>query len=179
MSRIGKMPIELPDGVEIKVAKNNLVTVKGPMGELSEKISEKMKIAIEGNVLTVDRPNDTKINRSLHGLSRTLINNMVVGVTKGYEKKLKIIGVGYRVAKKGNALDFNLGFSHPLEMPDPEGITTEVPNQTEIVVKGISKQLVGNYAAIIRGLRPPEPYKGKGIRYENEQVRRKEGKAGK
>jgi len=179
MSRIGKMPIELPDGVEIKVAKNNLVTVKGPMGELSEKISEKMKVAIEGNVLTVDRPNDTKINRSLHGLSRTLINNMVVGVTKGYEKKLKIIGVGYRVAKKGNALDFNLGFSHPLEMPDPEGITTEVPNQTEIVVKGISKQLVGNYAAIIRGLRPPEPYKGKGIRYENEQVRRKEGKAGK
>jgi len=179
MSRIGKMPIELPDGVEIKVAKNNLVTVKGPMGELSEKISEKMKIATEGNVLTVERPNDTKINRSLHGLSRTLINNMVVGVTKGYEKKLKIIGVGYRVAKKGNALDFNLGFSHPLEMPDPEGITTEVPNQTEIVVKGISKQLVGNYAAIIRGLRPPEPYKGKGIRYENEQVRRKEGKAGK
>ncbi len=179
MSRIGKMPIELPDGVDIKVAKNNLVTVKGPMGELSEKISEKMKVAIDGNVLTVDRPNDAKINRSLHGLSRTLINNMVVGVTKGYEKKLKIIGVGYRVAKKGNALDFNLGFSHPLEMPDPEGITTEVPNQTEIVVKGISKQLVGNYAAIIRGLRPPEPYKGKGIRYENEQVRRKEGKAGK
>ncbi len=179
MSRIGKMPIELPDGVEIKVAKNNLVTVKGPMGELSEKISEKMKIAIDENVLTVDRPNNTKINRSLHGLSRTLINNMVVGVTKGYEKKLKIVGVGYRVAKKGNALDFNLGFSHPLEMPDPEGITTEVPNQTEIVVKGIKKQLVGNYAAIIRGLRPPEPYKGKGIRYENEQVRRKEGKAGK
>jgi len=179
MSRIGKMPIELPDGVEIKVAKNNLVTVKGPMGELTEKISEKMKIAIDENVLTVDRPNNTKINRSLHGLSRTLINNMVVGVTKGYEKKLKIVGVGYRVAKKGNALDFNLGFSHPLEMPDPEGITTEVPNQTEIVVKGIKKQLVGNYAAIIRGLRPPEPYKGKGIRYENEQVRRKEGKAGK
>ena len=179
MSRIGKMPIELPDGVEIKVAKNNVVTVKGPKGELSEKISEKMKIAIDENVLTVDRPNDTKINRSLHGLSRTLISNMVVGVTKGYEKKLKIVGVGYRVAKKGNALDFNLGFSHPLEMPDPEGITTEVPNQTEIVVKGIKKQLVGNYAAIIRGLRPPEPYKGKGIRYENEQVRRKEGKAGK
>ncbi len=179
MSRIGKMPIELPDGVEIKVAKNNVVTVKGPKGELSEKISEKMKIAIDENVLTVDRPNDTKINRSLHGLSRTLISNMVVGVTKGYEKKLKIVGVGYRVAKKGKALDFNLGLSHPLEMPDPEGITTEVPSQTEIVVKGINKQLVGNYAAIIRGLRPPEPYKGKGIRYVDEQVRRKEGKAGK
>jgi len=179
MSRIGKMPIEVPSGVEINVGKNNLVTVKGPLGELKEKISEKMKIELEGNQLTVARPSDTKINRSLHGLSRTLINNMVVGVTKGYEKKLKIIGVGYRVAKKGKALDFNLGFSHPLEMPDPDGITTEVPNQTEIVVKGISKQLVGNYAAIIRGLRPPEPYKGKGIRYENEQVRRKEGKAGK
>ncbi len=179
MSRIGKMPIEVPSGVEIKVAKNNLVTVIGPLGELSEKISERMKIAIDGNELTVGRLNDTKINRSLHGLSRTLINNMVIGVTKGYEKKLQIVGVGYRVAKKGNALDFNLGFSHPLEMADPDGITTEVPVQTEIVVKGISKQRVGNYAAIIRGLRPPEPYKGKGIRYENEQVRRKEGKAGK
>lgn len=179
MSRIGKMPIELPAGVEVKVADNNLVTVKGPLGELNEKISEKMTITVEGNILTVERPNDTKMNRSLHGLSRSLINNMVVGVTKGYEKKLKIIGVGYRVAKKGNALDFNLGFSHPIEMPDPEGITTEVPNQTEIVVKGINKQLVGNYAAKIRELRPPEPYKGKGIRYENEQVRRKEGKAGK
>lgn len=179
MSRIGKMPIELPAGVEVKVADNNLVTVKGPLGELNEKISERMTVTVEGDVLTVERPNDTKMNRALHGLSRSLINNMVVGVTKGYEKKLKIIGVGYRVAKKGNALDFNLGFSHPIEMPDPEGITTEVPNQTEIVVKGIDKQLVGNYAAKIRELRPPEPYKGKGIRYENEQVRRKEGKAGK
>jgi len=179
MSRIGKMPIDVPSGVEIKIAKNNLVTVKGPLGELSEKISERMKIAIDGNELTVERPSDTKINRSLHGLSRTLINNMVLGVTKGYEKKLTIVGVGYRVAKKGKALDFNLGFSHPLEMEDPDGITTEVPTQTEIVIKGINKQRVGNYAAIIRGLRPPEPYKGKGIRYENEQVRRKEGKAGK
>lgn len=179
MSRIGKMPIELPEGVQITVSERNLVTVKGPLGELSEKISEKMKISIDGNVLTVDRPNDSKINRSLHGLSRSLINNMVAGVTKGYAKTLKIVGVGYRVAKKGEVLDFNLGFSHPVEMADPEGITTEVPNQTEIVVKGINKQLVGNYAAKIRELRPPEPYKGKGIRYIDEQVRRKEGKAGK
>jgi len=179
MSRIGRAPITIPSGVTVTVNDENVVTVKGPLGELTEKLDKNMKVVIDGDVVTVERPNDNKRNRSLHGLSRTLIDNMVVGVTKGYEKKLKIVGVGYRAAKKGKVLDLTLGFSHPVQMEDPEGITVEVPSNTEIVVKGINKQLVGNYAAKIRQWRKPEPYKGKGIRYENEYVRRKEGKTGK
>lgn len=179
MSRIGKQPIMMPAGVEIKVSEKNLVTVKGPKGELQEQINMALKITIEDNVITVERPTNNKIHRSLHGLSRTLISNMVEGVTKGYEKKLQIVGVGYRVAKQGNKLNLSLGFSHPVEMIDPEGIVTEAPSATEIIVKGISKQLVGNYAAKIRSWREPEPYKGKGIRYADEVVRRKEGKTGK
>ncbi len=179
MSRIGNLPIDLPKGVEIKVDDNNLVTVKGPLGELSEQIDTAMEIKQDNGVLTVSRPNDLKRNKALHGLSRSLIANMVEGVTNGYEKKLEIIGVGYRANKKGKVLDLQLGFSHPVEMTDPEGITTETPSQTEIVVKGISKQLVGNYAAKIRDLRLPEPYKGKGIRYQGEYVARKEGKTAK
>jgi len=179
MSRVGKQPITIPKGVEITVGKDNLVTVKGPKGQLSEKINSDMKININEDNITVERPSDNKNHRALHGLSRALINNMVEGVTKGYEKKLQIVGVGYRAAKQGKKLNLNLGFSHPVELEDPEGITTEVPNQNEIVIKGINKQLVGNYAAKIREIRPPEPYKGKGIRYADEHVRRKEGKAGK
>lgn len=179
MSRIGKLPIEIPQGVQVTVTEGNLVTVKGPLGELSEQISPEMNIAVDGDVMTVTRPSDNKTHRSLHGLSRTLIANMIVGVTKGYEKKLKIVGVGYRAIKKGKSLDLQLGFSHPVTMEDPEGITVECPSQTEIIVKGIDKQAVGNYAAKIRDWRKPEPYKGKGVRYENEYVRRKEGKTGK
>lgn len=179
MSRIGKLPIEIPQGVQVTVTDANLVTVKGPLGELSEQISPEMNIAVEGDVMTVTRPSDNKTHRSLHGLSRTLIANMIVGVTKGYEKKLKIVGVGYRAIKKGKSLDLQLGFSHPVTMEDPEGITVECPSQTDIIVKGIDKQLVGNYAAKIRDWRKPEPYKGKGVRYEDEYVRRKEGKTGK
>jgi large subunit ribosomal protein L6 len=156
-----------------------MVTVKGPLGELNEQIDKGMKISIDGDTLTVERPSDLKRFKALHGLSRALIFNMVEGVTKGYEKKLQIVGVGYRATKKGKVLDLQLGFSHPVEMEDPEGITTECPSNTEIVVKGINKQLVGNYAAKIRDWRKPEPYKGKGIRYVDEYVRRKEGKAGK
>lgn len=179
MSRVGKLPITIPQGVEVKVSDKNLVTVKGPLGELSEQIDKDIKISVDGDTLTVERPSDLKRFRALHGLSRALIFNMVEGVTKGYEKKLSIVGVGYRATKKGKQLDLQLGFSHPVVMEDPEGITTECPSNTEIVVKGISKQLVGNYAAKIRDWRKPEPYKGKGIRYVDEYVRRKEGKAGK
>ncbi|KXG74768.1 50S ribosomal protein L6 [Thermotalea metallivorans] len=179
MSRIGRKPITIPQGVEVHVDSKNLVTVKGPKGQLQEQINKDMKIHIENNELIVERPTNNKIHRSLHGLSRTLINNMVEGVTKGYEKKLQVVGVGYRAAKQGNKLTLNLGFSHPVEMIDPPGITTEVPNPNEIIVKGIDKQLVGNYAAKIREWREPEPYKGKGIRYADEAVRRKEGKTGK
>jgi large subunit ribosomal protein L6 len=173
------MPITIPQGVEVKVTDTNLVTVKGPLGELSEQIDKDIKISIDGETLVVERPSDLKRFRALHGLSRALIFNMVEGVTKGYEKKLTIVGVGYRATKKGKNLDLQLGFSHPVSMEDPEGITTECPSNTEIVVKGIDKQLVGNYAAKIRDWRKPEPYKGKGIRYVDEYVRRKEGKAGK
>jgi len=179
MSRIGRLPIEIPQGVQVNISDDNLVTVKGPLGELSEKISPDMNISVEENTIVVARPNDNKRNRSLHGLSRTLINNMIIGVTKGYEKKLKIVGVGYRAIKNGNSLDLQLGFSHPVNMKDPDGITTECPTQTDIIIKGINKQLVGNYAAKIRDWRKPEPYKGKGIRYADEVVRRKEGKTGK
>ncbi len=179
MSRIGRLPVAIPQGVTITISDDNLVTVKGPLGTLSEKIQKDMQISIEGDVLSVNRPTEQKLHRSLHGLSRSLINNMVVGVTEGYVKKLSIVGVGYKATKQGNKLDMALGYSHPVILEDPAGITTEVPTQTEILVKGIEKALVGNYAAKIRALRPPEPYKGKGIRYANENVRRKEGKTGK
>lgn len=179
MSRIGLKPVNVPAGVEIKIDEKNNVTVKGPKGTLSQAIDSSMKIEINDGELTVSRPTDNKKHRSLHGLSRTLINNMIVGVTEGYQKKMEIVGVGYRAAKQGKKLVLNLGYSHPVEMEDPEGIETEVPTQLEIIVKGINKQLVGNYAAKIRAWREPEPYKGKGIRYSGENVRRKEGKTGK
>lgn len=179
MSRIGKMPVELPEGVTVTVDAKNLVTVKGPLGTLNEQINEDIKIEVVENEIVVTRPSEKKQHRALHGLTRALVNNMVIGVTKGYEKKLQIVGVGYRAAKSGNKLDLQLGFSHPVQMEDPEGITVEVPSNTEIVVKGINKQQVGNYAAKIRAWRKPEPYKGKGVRYVGEYVRRKEGKSGK
>ena len=179
MSRIGRLPVSLPAGVEVNVSDSNLVTVKGPKGELQEQISSLVKIEMENGVLTVTRAGDSKDERSAHGLSRTLINNMVVGVTAGFEKKLQLVGVGYKVEKKGNTLVLNLGYSHPIEMEDPEGITTEAPSATEIIVKGIDKALVGNYAAVLRSKRAPEPYKGKGVKYVDEVIRRKEGKTGK
>lgn len=179
MSRIGLKPVTVPAGVEVKVDEKNIVTVKGPKGQLTQAIDPSMKIEINDGILTVTRPTENKKHRSLHGLSRTLINNMIIGVTEGYEKKMEIVGVGYRAAKQGKKLVLNLGFSHPVEMEDPEGVETEVPTQLEIVVRGINKQLVGNYAAKIRAWREPEPYKGKGIRYAGEHVRRKEGKTGK
>lgn len=179
MSRIGLKPVTVPAGVEVKVDEKNIVTVKGPKGQLTQAINPSMKIEINDGILTVTRPTENKKHKSLHGLSRTLINNMIIGVTEGYEKKMEIVGVGYRAAKQGKKLVLNLGFSHPVEMEDPEGVETEVPTQLEIVVRGINKQLVGNYAAKIRAWREPEPYKGKGIRYAGEHVRRKEGKTGK
>ena len=172
-------PVTVPAGVEVKVDEKNIVTVKGPKGQLTQAIDPSMKIEINDGILTVTRPTENKKHKSLHGLSRTLINNMIIGVTEGYEKKMEIVGVGYRAAKQGKKLVLNLGFSHPVEMEDPEGVETEVPTQLEIVVRGINKQLVGNYAAKIRAWREPEPYKGKGIRYAGEHVRRKEGKTGK
>ena len=179
MSRIGKKPIDLPQGVEIKIDEKNLVTVKGPMGTLSQQISKEIMVEVEDGTINVNRPSDLKKHKSLHGLSRSLVANMVEGVTKGYEKKLEIVGVGYRANKQGNNVVLSLGFSHPVELTAPEGITLEVPSQTEIIVKGIDKQLVGNYAAKIRAYRKPEPYKGKGVRYAGEIIRRKEGKTGK
>jgi len=178
MSRIGRLPVALPAGVEVKDSYTNLVTVKGPKGELQEQISKLIKIEINEGVLSVTRDTDTKDARSAHGLSRTLINNMVTGVTTGFEKKLQMVGVGYKAEKKGNVLVMNLGYSHPIEMVDPEGIQTEVTTPTEIIIRGISKAVVGNYAANVRKWRQPEPYKGKGIRYAGEIVRRKEGKTG-
>ena len=179
MSRIGVKPITVPAGVEVTIAEGNLVTVKGPKGTLTKKFDAAISIKQEENTITVERPSNNKQHRSLHGLTRTLIDNMVIGVTNGFEKKLELVGVGYRAQKQGKKLVMNLGFSHPVEMEDPEGLTVEVPNQTELIVKGIDKQLVGNYAAKIRDWRKPEPYKGKGIRYAGEVVRRKEGKTGK
>ena len=179
MSRIGVKPITVPAGVEVTIAEGNLVTVKGPKGTLTKKFDAAISIKQEENTITVERPTNNKQHRSLHGLTRTLIDNMVIGVTNGFEKKLELVGVGYRAQKQGKKLVMNLGFSHPVEMEDPEGLTVEVPNQTELIVKGIDKQLVGNYAAKIRDWRKPEPYKGKGIRYAGEVVRRKEGKTGK
>lgn len=179
MSRIGLKPINLPSGVEIKISDDNFVEVKGPKGQLSQQISPDMEIKIEDGVLTVARPTENKKHKSLHGLSRTLISNMINGVTEGYSKTLDIVGTGYRAAKQGNKLVLTLGYSHPVEMEDPSGIEVEVPAQTKIIVKGINKQQVGNYAAKIRDWRKPEPYKGKGIKYTDEVVRRKVGKTGK
>ncbi len=179
MSRIGRLPVSLPADVEVKISDSNLVTVKGPKGELQEQIGKLIKVQINDGVLTVTRDSDDKDSRSAHGLSRTLINNMVVGVTSGFEKKLQLVGVGYKTEKKANVLVMNLGYSHPIQMPDPDGILTEVTSPTEITVKGISKELVGNHAANIRKQRPPEPYKGKGVKYVNEVILRKEGKTGK
>ena len=179
MSRIGKLPITIPAGVTITVSDDNTVTVKGPKGQLSESISKDMILTQEGAVMTVKRPSDAKRHRSLHGLSRTLINNMVVGVTTGFTKNLDIVGTGYRAQKSGNKLVLNVGYSHPVEFEEPKGITFDVPTPNRVVVQGADKQQVGQVAADIRKVRPPEPYKGKGIRYETEVVRRKEGKTGK
>ncbi len=179
MSRIGKLPVTILNGVTITVGGDNTVTVNGPKGQLSERISKEMLIEQENGVLTVKRPSDEKRHRALHGLSRSLINNMVVGVTKGFSKNLDIVGVGYRAQKQGNKLVLNVGYSHPVEFVEPTGITFEVPAPNKIVVNGIDKQLVGQIAANIRAVREPEPYKGKGIKYDNEVVLRKEGKTGK
>ena len=178
MSRIGKKPVVVPAGVEVAVDANNVVTVKGPKGQLSEQISKLIKVEVADGVVNVTRESDSREERSQHGLARTLINNMVIGVTSGFEKKLQLVGVGYRAEKKGKTLVMNLGYSHPVELEDPEGIVTECPSATEVVVKGIDKAFVGNYAANVRAWREPEPYKGKGIKYEDEVIRRKEGKAG-
>ena len=179
MSRIGKMPIAIPAGVTVDVAENNKVTVKGPKGTLERIMAPEMEIKVEGAEVTVSRPNDLKRNKSLHGLTRTLINNMVVGVTNGYEKKLEVNGVGYRAAKQGKKLVLNLGYSHPVEMEDPEGVETVVEGTNIIFVRGIDKEKIGQYAAEIRDKRRPEPYKGKGIKYAEEHIRRKVGKTGK
>ena len=178
MSRIGNKPITVPEGVEVKLDGQNL-TVKGPKGTLVKELHKNMKVNVEANVITVVRPDNEPYNRSLHGLTRTLINNMIEGTVKGFERKLEINGVGYRASKKGTTLVLNLGYSHPVEMEAPEGITFEVPNPNEIIVKGTDKELVGQTAAVIRTKRPPEVYRGKGIKYAEETIRRKEGKAGK
>ena len=179
MSRIGREPIAIPAGVTVTISDSNLVTVKGPLGELQEKFAEVLTIAQEGATLTVTRPNDQKENRALHGLTRTLINNMVVGVTKGYEKKLEIVGVGYRVEKQSGKIVLGLGYSHPVVFEEKDGIKFECPDSTTILVKGINKQAVGQVAAVIRSKRPPEPYLGKGVKYAGERIRRKAGKTGK
>ena len=179
MSRIGKQPITIPAGVTVEISADNTVTVKGPKGTLSEKVNKDIAVNKEGNVIHVTRPTDDKAHRSMHGLYRTLIHNMVVGVTEGYTKSLELVGTGYRAQMQGKALNITIGFSHPVIVDAPENISFETPTQTKIVVKGIDKQQVGNIAADIRAIRKPEPYHGKGIRYENENVRRKEGKTGK
>ena len=179
MSRIGKMPIAVPAGVTVDIAENNKVTGKGPKGTLERVLPAEMEIKKEGDEIIVNRPNDLKKMKSLHGLTRTLINNMVVGVTEGYEKKLEVNGVGYRAVKKGKLLTLSLGYSHPVEMEDPEGIEVVVEDANTLVVKGIDKEKVGQYAAEIREKRAPEPYKGKGIKYADEVIRRKVGKTGK
>ncbi len=179
MSRIGRTPITIPAGVEITVGEGNLVTVKGPKGTLTKNLHTAMIIKVEGGVATVERPNDEKENRSLHGLTRTLLANMVEGVTNGYKKELEVNGVGYRVQKQGNQLIMNLGFSHQVIVDEIDGITIEAPDANKIVINGIDKQKVGQFAADVRKKRPPEPYKGKGIKYADEVIRRKEGKTGK
>ena len=179
MSRIGRMPIAIPAGVTVEIAENNNVTVKGPKGTLVRALAPEMEIKIEGGHVVVTRPNDLKKMKSLHGLTRTLIHNMVVGVTEGYTKKLEVNGVGYRAQKQGKTLVLSLGYSHPVEMTDPEGVTTTLEGQNIIIVSGIDKEKVGQYAAEIRDKRRPEPYKGKGIKYADEVIRRKVGKTGK
>ena len=178
MSRIGRTPIAVPAGVEIKIEDGNVVTVKGPKGTLTQQLHPNMTIKQEGAEVHITRPNDLKENRSLHGLTRTLLNNMVVGVTDGYKKTLDVNGVGYRVAMEGGKLVMNLGYSHQVVMEAPEGITIETPSQNQIVISGFDKQLVGQFAAKVREKRPPEPYKGKGIKYSDEVIRRKVGKTG-
>ena len=179
MSRIGRMPIAIPAGVTVTIAENNHVTVKGPKGTLERALPLEMTIKQEGDEVVVSRPNDLKKNKALHGLTRTLIHNMVVGVTEGYEKILEVNGVGYRAAKQGNKLVLSLGYSHPVEMVDPEGVTSVLDGQNIIKIQGIDKEKVGQYAAEIRSKRKPEPYKGKGIKYSTEVIRRKVGKTGK
>jgi large subunit ribosomal protein L6 len=178
MSRIGRSPITVPAGVTVTIGDSNVVTVKGPKGELTRQLHKDMIIELEGSVINVKRPSDNKEHRSLHGLTRTLVNNMVTGVTQGFSKTLEIAGVGYRAAKSGQKLALTLGFSHPLEVEPPQGITIDVPQPNRIIVSGIDKEAVGELAAKIRGYREPEPYKGKGIKYEGEVIRRKVGKAG-
>ncbi len=178
MSRIGRMPVEIPAGVEVKIADDNTITVKGPKGTLERTLVPEMKVVVEGSQVVVSRPSDLKKMKSLHGLTRTLVFNMIEGVTKGYVKTLEINGVGYKANKQGKKLVLNLGYSHPVEMEDPEGIESKVEGN-KVIVSGISKEKVGQYAAEIRFKRPPEPYKGKGVKYADEIIRRKEGKAGK
>ena len=178
MSRIGRMPITVPAGVEVTIAEGNVVTVKGPKGTLTKGMHPDMVIKHEGNEITVARPSEDKTHKSLHGLTRTLVSNMVEGVTKGYSKELEVNGVGYRAQKQGNQLVMNLGYSHQVIMDEIDGITIDVPTANKIVISGIAKQVVGQFAAEVRGKRPPEPYKGKGIKYTTEVVRRKEGKTG-
>lgn len=179
MSRIGRLPIEIPTGVTVTVSNDNVVTVKGPKGELVKSMNKDMNIAVENNSVTVTRPSDVKEHRALHGLTRALINNMVIGVNEGFQKTLELVGVGYRAQLQGKKLVLNLGFSHPIEMDPLDGITFETPAATKIIIKGIDNQVVGAQAADIRRYRKPEPYKGKGIKYEGEVIRRKEGKTGK
>ncbi len=178
MSRIGRRPIELPQGVELRLDGHH-VAVKGPKGALERDLSASMQVIVEGNVIRVERPDDSRESRSLHGLTRTLIANMVEGVSTGFEKALELQGVGYRAAKSGQKLVLTVGYSHPVEMTPPEGITVEVPAPASVLVRGANKEHVGEFAAKIRGVRPPEPYKGKGVRYRGERVRRKVGKTGK
>ena len=179
MSRIGRMPITVPAGVTVNIAEGNVVTVKGPKGELTQSLRPEMIIKQEGTTITVERPSDDKLHRSVHGLTRTLLHNMVVGVTEGFRKDLEIQGVGYRAAKQGSKLTLTLGFSHPVEFEDTDTIKIELKDALHFSITGIDKQEVGQFAAEVRGVRPPEPYKGKGIRYVGEYVIRKEGKAGK
>ena len=178
MSRIGRMPITVPAGVTVNVAEGNVVTVKGPKGELTRALRSEMNISMEGNVITVTRPSDEKLHRSLHGLTRTLLSNMITGGTDGYKKELEVNGVGYRCNKDGKNLVMNLGYSHPVIIPEIEGITVDVPAPNKIIISGCDKQMVGQFAAEVREKRPPEPYKGKGIKYSDEVIRRKVGKTG-